>query len=121
MEYRKSLGGEDAIMKYTHNLAVKGGEAAAEILGTEVMENAEKSLTVAMVNVRIPLKNPNISDDAVVQIFIDKLLYDHDCMAPVYKHNNVWYTRFSAQVYSDVSDFELIAKAILTVCKELER
>lgn len=107
-------------MKYTHELAVKGGEAAAKILGTEVMENAEKSLTVAMVNVRIPLENPRVSDTQVVQLFIDKLLYEHDCMAPVYKHNNKWYTRFSAQVYNDVSDFELVAKAILKVCQELE-
>lgn len=120
MEFRRSLGGEEVIMKYNHDLAIKGGEVAARILGTEVMENAEKSLTVAMVNVRIPLQKPNISDDEVVQAFIDKLLYDHNCMAPVYKHNNIWYTRFSAQVYNDVTDFEYIAKAILSVCKELE-
>ncbi|KAG2209157.1 pyridoxal phosphate-dependent transferase [Mucor mucedo] len=120
MDYRKSLGGEDVIMKYTHDLAVEGGEAAAKVLGTEVMENPERSLTVSMVNVRIPLTNPTISDDAVVQVFIDKMLYDHDCMAPVYKHNGHWYTRLSAQVYNDVSDFELVAKALLAVCKELE-
>lgn len=107
-------------MKYNHELAVKGGKVASEILGTEVMENAEKTLTTAMVNVRIPLKNPNITDDEVVQAFIDKLLYEHDCMAPVYKHNNLWYTRFSAQVYNDLSDFKYVAKAILSVCKELE-
>jgi selenocysteine lyase/cysteine desulfurase len=121
MEYRKSLGGEEAIMEYCHELAVKGGEAAAKILGTEVMENAERSLTVAMVNVRIPLKNPGLSDAQVINLFIDKLLYEHNCMAPVYKHNNIWYTRFSAQVYNDVSDFELVANAILAVCKELEQ
>lgn len=120
MDYRKSLGGEDAIMKYTHNLAVEGGEVAAKVLGTEVMENAEKSLTVSMVNVRIPLTHPKISDNDVIQAFIDKMLYDHDCMAPVYKHNDQWYTRLSAQVYNDVSDFELVAKAILAICKELE-
>ena len=103
-----------------HDLAVKGGEVAAKILGTEVMENDDKSLTAAMVNIRIPLIKPNISDAAVVQAFIDKLLYEHNCMAPVYKHNSLWYTRFSAQVYNDISDFESIAKAILVVCKELE-
>lgn len=107
-------------MIYNHDQAIKGGELAAKVLGTEVMENDDKTLTFAMVNVRIPLTNPRISDAAVVQYFIDKLLYEHDCMAPVYKHNNKWYTRFSAQVYTEVADFELVAKAILTVCKELE-
>ncbi|GAA5810552.1 hypothetical protein MFLAVUS_003975 [Mucor flavus] len=120
MEFRRSLGGEEAIMKYAHDLAVKGGEIAAKILETDVMENAEKTLTVAMVNVRLPLKKPNVSDVEVVQVFIDKLLYEHNCMAPVYKHNDIWYTRLSAQVYNDVTDFEYVAKAILSVCKELE-
>lgn len=107
-------------MDYCRNLAVKGGEIAAKILGTSVMENSLKSLTVAMVNVEIPLKNPGISDAQVISTFIDKLIYDHHCMAPVYKHNSIWYTRLSAQVYTDESDFELVAKAILKVCKELE-
>lgn len=120
MEFRRSLGGEEAIMKYNHDLAVKGGEVAAKILETDVMENAENTLTVAMVNVRLPLKKPNVSDVEVVQVFIDKLLYEHNCMAPVYKHNDIWYTRLSAQVYNDVTDFEYVAKAILSVCKELE-
>lgn len=120
LKFRESLGGEEAIMKHNHDLAVQGGELVAKIFGTEVLENDEKSLTVAMVNIRIPLTNPIISDKEVVQAFIDKLIYEHDCMAPVYKHNNNWYTRFSAQVYTDLSDFELVAKAILKVCKELE-
>jgi selenocysteine lyase/cysteine desulfurase len=120
MEFRKSLGGEDVIMQYCHDLAIKGGAIAAKILGTNVMENTDQSLTVAMVNVEIPLRNINISDAEVISIFIDKLLYEHNCMAPVYKHNNIWYTRLSAQVYTDETDFETVAKAILAVCKELE-
>lgn len=107
-------------MKYCHDLAVKGGALAAKILGTNVMENTDQSLTVAMVNVEIPLRNVNISDAEVIGIFIDKLLYEHNCMAPVYKHNNIWYTRLSAQVYTDETDFKTVAKAILAVCKELE-
>ncbi|CEP10938.1 hypothetical protein [Parasitella parasitica] len=120
VDFRQSLGGEDAIMKYCHDLAVKGGASAANILSTKVMENTDRSLTVAMVNVEIPLRNVNLSDAEVISIFIDKLLYEHSCMAPVYKHNNIWYTRLSAQVYTDEADFETVAKAILTVCNELE-
>ena len=36
-------GGEDRIQEYTHNLAVKGGQMVARILGTDVLENAEGS------------------------------------------------------------------------------
>ncbi|KAL9541866.1 hypothetical protein PS6_010099 [Mucor atramentarius] len=118
VEFRKSLGGEDAIMAYCHDLAIKGGAIAAEILGTKVMENTGQ---IAMVNVEIPLGNTKLSDAQIIGIFIDKLLYEHNCMAPVYKHNNIWYTRLSAQVYNDESDFETVAKAILAVCQELDR
>lgn len=118
VEFRKSLGGEDAIMAYCHDLAIKGGVIAAEILGTKVLENTGQ---IAMVNVEIPLGNTKLSDAQIIGIFIDKLLYEHNCMAPVYKHNNIWYTRLSAQVYNDESDFETVAKAILAVCQELDR
>ena len=32
-------GGEERIRRYCHGLAVEGGRRAAEILGTETMEN----------------------------------------------------------------------------------
>ncbi|KAK4510466.1 Senecionine N-oxygenase [Mucor velutinosus] len=118
VEFRKSIGGEDAIMTYCHDLAAKGGEIAAKILGTKVMANSGQ---IAMVNVEIPLTDVKLSDAEIIGIFIDKLLYEHNCMAPVYKHNAMWYTRLSAQVYNDESDFETVAKAILAVCQELNR
>ncbi|GAN07230.1 PLP-dependent transferase [Mucor ambiguus] len=118
VEFRKSIGGEDAIMAYCRELAARGGDIAAEILGTKVMDNSGQ---IAMVNVEIPLTNVKLSDAQIIGIFIDKLLYEHNCMAPVYKHNDIWYTRLSAQVYNDESDFETVAKAILAVCQELNK
>lgn len=41
LDFRKSIGGEERITEYCHNLAVEGGELIAKILGTEVMRNAE--------------------------------------------------------------------------------
>jgi selenocysteine lyase/cysteine desulfurase len=114
------LGGEEAIMGYCHDLAVKGGQVAADILGTGIMENSAGSLTVAMVNVELPLKNPTLSQDGVIQAFIDKLIFEHQCMAPVYSHNGKWYTRLSAQVYNDLDDFKVVANALKKVCQELE-
>ncbi|KAI7905985.1 pyridoxal phosphate-dependent transferase [Cokeromyces recurvatus] len=126
VEFREMLGGEDAIMNYCHNLALEGGKVAAKVFSSAeeaaILENSENNLTVAMVNVKIPLRSNliHISDIEVINLFIDKLLLEHNCMAPVYKHNNIWYTRLSAQIYNDISDFEVVAKAILQVCKETE-
>lgn len=77
-------------------------------------------ITVAMVNVRLPLKNPKPGVN-VTEYFIDKLLFEHKTIASVYPHNGKWYVRFSAQVYNDLDDFKYGADAILKVCKGLEQ
>ncbi|KAI8093111.1 pyridoxal phosphate-dependent transferase [Halteromyces radiatus] len=122
LDFRETLGGEEKIQQYCHQLAVDGGRLVSEILGTNVMENEENSLTVAMVNVRLPL-NPHerYSGQEVVQAIISKLLYEHNCMGSPFLHNNTWYVRLSAQVYTDMEDFEVIGKALLKVCQELEQ
>ncbi|KAI9366841.1 pyridoxal phosphate-dependent transferase [Zopfochytrium polystomum] len=37
VEFRKQLGGEDAVMRYCHSLAIEGGRKVAAIWGTEVL------------------------------------------------------------------------------------
>lgn len=55
LDFREQLGGESRIREYTHGLARAGGAAAANILGTEVLDTDEWELTTTMVNVRLPL------------------------------------------------------------------
>ncbi|KAI9020957.1 pyridoxal phosphate-dependent transferase [Phycomyces nitens] len=121
LEYRASLGGEEAIMSYCNNLAKQGGELTARVLGTCVMENAKGSLTAAMVNVKLPLHNPRLEATEIPNYFIDKLIYEHKCMGAVYRHNGDWWVRLSAQVYNELDEFEVIGKALLKVCASLEK
>lgn len=120
LEFRESLGGEEAIQAYCNKLARDGGKLAAEILGTEVLENEEGTLTVHMVNVRLPLSKPRVPDDKVADYFFDKLMYEHKTCAQPFKHNNHWYVRLSAQAYVELDDFKYCAKALLKICRELE-
>lgn len=50
LAYRRSVGGESAIIEYCTNLAQSGGKLVAEKLGTEVMPGAP----TCMVNIRLP-------------------------------------------------------------------
>ncbi|ORX98406.1 PLP-dependent transferase, partial [Basidiobolus meristosporus CBS 931.73] len=52
LAYRKAIG-EERILRYIHELAVKGGQKVATILGTEVI--GDEHQIPAMVNVRLPL------------------------------------------------------------------
>lgn len=58
LEFRdKVCGGEEMIGTYCADLASRGAEKVAEMLGTEVLNNEEKTLTtgISMVNVCLPL------------------------------------------------------------------
>lgn len=92
----------------------------ANILGTEVMENEEKTLTVQMVNVRLPLE-AHAGDGYYLDRFIDEGVYKYKCFVPPYKHHGVWYARLSAQVYVDESDFEKTGHALKAICEQLEK
>ncbi|KAL9939184.1 hypothetical protein V8E36_001997 [Tilletia maclaganii] len=50
LEFRKKLGGERRLMAYTHWLATRGGQAAAKILGTEILELESDETLAAVTN-----------------------------------------------------------------------
>ena len=115
------LGGEEAIQTYCNELARKGGQLVADVCGTEVLENDEKTLTIAMTNVRLPFTNSKgISDEKVIYDLINKWMYDHNTIGAPYKHNDKWYVRLSAQVYNELDDFRYFAETVHKVCKKLE-
>lgn len=48
LDFRKWIGGEDALNTYCHDIAVKGGKRIAEIIGTKVLDE-DGELTLNMV------------------------------------------------------------------------
>ncbi|CAO3685583.1 unnamed protein product [Umbelopsis ramanniana] len=120
LEYRESLGGEEKIQEYCGDLARRGGELVAKILGTEVLENDEKTLTALMVNVRLPLV-AHENDGYYMERFLEEGAFKRKCFAPGYKFQGAWYTRLSAQVYMEESDFEKAAYVLKDICEQLEQ
>ncbi|KAI9819334.1 MAG: hypothetical protein M1832_004039 [Thelocarpon impressellum] len=128
---RDVCGGEDAITAYNIDLAREGGQRAASILGTEVLENAEGTLgACCMVNVRLPLTVSPASSTpagtlslgdvpAVMNWLSERLIRDHDTFIAGVLHNGAIWARFSAQVYLDASDFEWGAKVLEELCERV--
>lgn len=117
LEFRREIGGEEAIQKYTHDLAKQGGAFLAEKYNTEVLQ--EEGQIGSMVDVRLPINNPN---DPVLTTawWIDTMLFRYPSVyAPSYKHNGDWWVRHSVQIYNDMDDFELAADVFLEICKEI--
>ncbi|GJN94198.1 hypothetical protein Rhopal_007272-T1 [Rhodotorula paludigena] len=120
------LGGEERIIAYCHGLAIDGGELVAKELGTQTMRNAsteEGELVACMVNVQLPLPAPSSYTPAqraqIVSWWNRELTYSHRTFVPIFPHDDKYWVRISAQVYTDMDDFRYGASALKTVCEQI--
>jgi selenocysteine lyase/cysteine desulfurase len=120
LDFRESvLGGEEAIMKYNHDLAVRGGDLLSSKWQTDKL--TDDAYIGAMANVRLPAaavkcceadpSHPGVGPLAA------KLFEKYDTWVPFYLWGGHCYTRVSAQVYNELSDFEMLADAVLELLK----
>ncbi|KAL4261012.1 Pyridoxal phosphate-dependent transferase [Pleurotus pulmonarius] len=119
LRFRAWLGGEEKINEYCHKLAIDGGKRLAEVLGTRVMD-PDGSLTLNMVNVELPLSGSIQWTRELDMKMEEKLLKDHNVYAAHFYHNGRWWTRCSAQVYNEISDFEVLGEAFLRLCADIQ-
>lgn len=130
-EFIQNCGGAEKIREYCHNLAVKGGERAAEILGTEVLKMDGSEYTANMVNVRLPLDVPDEKSDTHLKELAAQrdamldMLFDRDCFPYPFvmtrRGKKEWWCRYSAQIYLDLDDFEKGTIALKEICKDLQQ
>ncbi|KAF3925997.1 hypothetical protein ABW20_dc0107610 [Dactylellina cionopaga] len=123
LEFRRKVGGEDAIMAYCQNLAFTGGEEVAKVLGTEVMApdaSGPDAGRCPMVNVRLPLLPiPKNEVEALYNTFTKELGKKENTFVQVYVHNGKWWVRLSAQIYLETKDFVWIANVLKSECDKI--
>lgn len=100
------MGGGQRIMDYIHNLAVAGGELLVKKWGTEML--VPTTMIGAMVNVRLPTDSAERA-----QALPDELIAHYNTFVPVTNVQGRWYVRVSAQIYNDISDFNMLGDAVL--------
>ncbi|KAF2279270.1 PLP-dependent transferase [Westerdykella ornata] len=131
IKWRASIGGEEKIMKYCQDLARKAAHRAAEILGTEVLDNSTGSLTrgCALSNTRLPLEYAEIEavgvkagvakEDVGVQVrnWLSRAVIDeYDTFMALMFYGGAWWVRWSGQVYLELEDFEWGAERLKELC-----
>ncbi|KAG6916619.1 hypothetical protein DXG01_006115 [Tephrocybe rancida] len=117
LKFREWMGGEEAIDRYCHDLALRGGEVLKNKFGTELLDpNGE--FTLHMVNVKLPYYGP--SSSVTSRWFQEKLIENNAFSVPFY-HNGFWWTRVSAQIWNEMTDFEKIGDIWLKIIGELKR
>ncbi|KAJ7305564.1 pyridoxal phosphate-dependent transferase [Mycena albidolilacea] len=122
LEFREWLGGETMINAYCHDMAVRGGAYLASFFGTRVMDHTGE-FTCNMVNVQIPLPSDVLPSDEINDIFYHKMLAPTNrktkVSAGIFHHNGAWWTRCSAQIWTELSDFALLGSVLKEVCAEV--
>jgi len=132
LKFREEVcGGEGKIMAYCVGLARRGGDRLAEMLGTEVLENEEGSLTKdsAMVNMRLPLESEGGAAIKVggsgpmgVVYWISKaMVEEYNTFMAVQYHGDAWWVRLSGQVYLQMEDIEWGAGVLLQLCERVRK
>lgn len=117
LKFREDIGGEQAIMSHNHRLAIDGGSYLAHVLNTEILQDEDQIAN--MVDVRLPINNadnPKLSENFFIDTFLTRFSQTY---VSVHKHGGKWWMRVSAQIYNDLTDFEVLSKVILTICSEI--
>ncbi|KAL9611768.1 MAG: hypothetical protein Q9167_003618 [Letrouitia subvulpina] len=130
LKFREDVcGGEERIMRYCEDVSYEGGKKVAELLGTEVMNNAEGTLTkCCMTNVKLPLRIGNgkgeikQEDALAVVLWIGKtLIEEFDGFVAPYYHAGSFWLRYSGQVYLEIEDFVWSAGVIRKLCERVAK
>ncbi|TQN71599.1 Hercynylcysteine sulfoxide lyase [Colletotrichum shisoi] len=139
IEWRKSIGGEDKIMEYLWTLAKNGGKKAAAILGTFILDNKSETLTrCAMVNVALPIvmgadaETLSVAPDGTITVpekeaslvvnwMLSALVNEYLTFVALFWHQGRWYSRISAQIYLDETDFEWVGNTIKELCQRVAK
>jgi len=122
LRFKESLGGEKRMNAYCRMLALAGGKRLADILGTREMDQSPgRAFTANMVLVELPLPADVVFSFETMRFFQIRLIEQHKVYASQTFHNGKWWTRASAAVYNDVSDFEKLGYALVEVCREIAK
>ncbi|KAJ3756367.1 PLP-dependent transferase [Lentinula raphanica] len=119
LQWREWVGGEAAIHDYCNKLAREGGRLLANNMATEVMD-PDGEFTLAMVNVVLPFpKDFSATYDASVSTALTNKLLFQNIYAVTFWHRQLWWTRVSAQIWNELSDFEVLGNALVSICGEI--
>ncbi|SNX86343.1 related to isopenicillin N epimerase [Melanopsichium pennsylvanicum] len=127
LEFRRWLGGEEAIMNYNTTLALKAGQIVSTKLGkgSVVMEvdnpTESEKLTACMVNVSIPITTAKDDELAYLADKLQtRLMKENNTFVVFRVHAAKIWCRLSAQVWLQQSDFEWVADKIAQLVLEEE-
>ena len=100
--------GIDAIRTYNHELVWKGANLICDRVGTKF--EIPETMVGCMATIPLPQSLGSTSEDAAR--LRDKILFEDNIEISLHMFRGNLWTRVSAQIYNDLTDFEKLASAI---------
>ena len=118
IEFRQSLGGEDAIMNYNHQLAHEGGKLLVNLWGTRLL--GPSSMMSSMITVQVPTDSNSACQTVRSQLCSnDRICVSGSASYNIAGSNIACYWRLSTQVYLELSDFQALGQRTLQLLDAL--
>ena len=123
----EACGGESAIRNYCEDIARRGGDRMAEILGTEVLDSSTSTFRrCCFVNVQLPLTLSDLdiretSGKAVAKWMQELTPAEYETYIPIKFYAGGFWCRISGQIYLTLEDFEWAAGILLRICERAKR
>lgn len=108
LEYRNQLGGDSAIFGYVHNLATEAARTLTQMWGTSLL--APMEISPMMFNVVLPTNDTQKASAMQNDLLSKHNIYMITLQEPV---SGLIYSRLSAQIYLELSDFQLLGQLVL--------
>jgi len=126
LQFRKEIGGFEAIRAYTHGLAVAGGHLLANRFGTRVLQDLDQ--IGSMVDVQLPILNvdnpminnppPGNHPTGIYNWWSEQQLTKYkSTYVTVHKHNGRWWARALPQIHNELDDFYILEKHLLDIIR----
>ena len=107
-------GGDENIKEYIHNLAWNGGNLVAKLWNTSLLFG--KNQTAAMVNIEFPTTNMTIIKDVTSNLYSQ-----YNITTGGFPWYNKYYIRLCTMVFHEISDFQYVAEAVISLLKQYSK
>lgn len=111
LDFRKTIGSEQSIYEYNHQLAIDAGNLMASLWNSSTLTSTDQSIST-MNNIELPLFIQTI--DQMNNLY-QKLINETNIFLPMFEFDGKFYCRISAQIYMELNDYQHVAHIVLNM------
>ncbi|CAF4905305.1 unnamed protein product [Rotaria sp. Silwood1] len=111
LDFRQTIANETDIFNYNHQLAIQAGNLIANMWNSSTLTSNETFIST-MNNIELPLYFDTRNK---MNNLYQKLINQYNIFLPMFRFDNKFYCRISAQIYMELEDYQTVGKIVLDI------